>query len=104
MLQGYARRIATEQMSAEAGCTVGIATKDVRYMRQLAEASQAPLPLAEKQTNFNVRVQDRKSDLTFNHLLTASANHGDKDVGALLLVAQQQAGCKPGEHKLELQQ
>jgi 3-hydroxyisobutyrate dehydrogenase-like beta-hydroxyacid dehydrogenase len=87
--QGYARRIATEQMSAEAGCTVKIALKDVGYMRQMAEASEAPLPLA---------------DLTFNKLLAASANgHGDKDVGALLLVAQQQAGCKEGAHKLKLE-
>jgi 3-hydroxyisobutyrate dehydrogenase-like beta-hydroxyacid dehydrogenase len=45
-LQGYARRIASESLDAGAGFTVDLALKDVRYMRQLAEASRCPLRVA----------------------------------------------------------
>jgi 3-hydroxyisobutyrate dehydrogenase-like beta-hydroxyacid dehydrogenase len=45
-VQGYARRIASESLDAGAGFTVDLALKDVRYMRQLAEASRCPLRVA----------------------------------------------------------
>ncbi|KAF6266805.1 hypothetical protein COO60DRAFT_15093 [Scenedesmus sp. NREL 46B-D3] len=84
-IQGYARRIATESLDAGAGFTVDLALKDVRYMRQLAEASRCPL---------------RVADLVFNSLLAASANgYGLKDVGAMFLASQQAAGIlPPGKH------
>jgi 3-hydroxyisobutyrate dehydrogenase-like beta-hydroxyacid dehydrogenase len=80
-LQGYAKRIAASEFDATAGATVELALKDVRYMRQLADACTMPLPMA---------------DVVFGHLQSAAANgHADKDVGALVLAVQQAAGLKP---------
>lgn len=75
---GYARRIAADDFDAGSGFTVDLALKDVRYMRQLAEAGRAPLPLA---------------DLAFNNLLSAAAaGHGRRDWGAIALAVRQAAG------------
>ena len=55
-----------------------MAARSVRYMRQLAEAARAPLPLA---------------DLAFNHLLTAAAiGHSCSDWGAIALAVRHAAG------------
>ncbi len=76
MLQGYAKRIADNDLTA--GFTVRLALKDVRYMRQLGEDSEAPLPLA---------------DLAFQHLLSAKAlGHGESDWGAIAAAAEAAAG------------
>lgn len=49
-----------------------------RYVRQLAETSRCPLPVA---------------DTVFNSLLSAAANgYGRKDVGAILTMMQRAAG------------
>ncbi|GFR40341.1 hypothetical protein Agub_g883 [Astrephomene gubernaculifera] len=80
IVTGYCGRMAADAFQAGQGFTVTLGLKDVNLMRQLAERSEAPLPLA---------------DVAFNHLLAAKAGGlADKDWSALALAVREAAGMK----------
>nr|CAG8434046.1 15145_t:CDS:2 [Entrophospora candida] len=75
VIKGYGKRMVNDTFTTDIGFSVNNAMKDVRLMRNLADDSQAQLPIA---------------DLLFQHLLTSKANGGQhydwsSAVGALRL-------------------
>lgn len=77
IIQIYAQRIA-EQNFSEPGATLELVSKDVRYIRSLADQVGAPLPLA---------------DIIHRHCLTALAQgRNELDVAALSTVLRDAAG------------
>nr|CAG8506451.1 10937_t:CDS:2 [Entrophospora candida] len=75
VIKGYGKRMVNDTFTTDISFSVNNAMKDVRLMRNLADDSQAQLPIA---------------DLLFQHLLTSKANGGQhydcsSAVGALRL-------------------